>query len=240
MTTIEVLFPEICNLYGDLFNVRYLRKCLGESVCFETHLCDTPRFVTEDVDFIYLSPMTEKAQELVIEKLKPYRGRILELIDAGKVFLFPGNAFEVMENYIENEDGSRIEGLGILNAHAKRDMMHRFNSLFLGELEGMRIVGFKSQFTQSFGDNSSCFAFRSVKGCGINPDSSLEGFRIHNFFGTYLLGPILVMNPLFTKYLLRLLGRSDTLAFEPEIMQAYEVRRQEFEAPGTEFVEKDD
>ena len=240
MVKIEVLFPEICNLYGDPFNIRYLRKCIADCSCTETHLSDIPEFVSENVDLVYLSPMTEKAQEIVIGKLLPFRERLKELIAAGKIFLFTGNAFEVLENYIEKEDGSRIEGLGILDAHAKRDMMHRFNSLFLGELDGIRILGFKSQFSQSYGDNSECFAFRSVRGCGINPESQLEGFRVNNLFATYLLGPILIVNPLFTKYLLRLLGQSDKLAFETEIMRAYEARKQDFESSATEFVEKDD
>ena len=31
--TIEVLYPELCSLYGDSGNVRYLHACLPESSC---------------------------------------------------------------------------------------------------------------------------------------------------------------------------------------------------------------
>ena len=59
--------------------------------------------------------------------------------------------------------------------------------------------------------------------------SAWEGIRLHNFFGTYLVGPILVMNPPFTKYLLRLLGAGDVpLAFEKENMEAYAQRKKDF------------
>ena len=33
---IEVLFPERCNLYGDLSNVEYLKRCLPQAEFVET------------------------------------------------------------------------------------------------------------------------------------------------------------------------------------------------------------
>ena len=56
-----------------------------------------------------------------------------------------------------------------------------------------------------------------------------EGLRRNNFFATYSVGPFLVLNPLFVKYLLNLMGVEDVrLAFEPTIMAAYEQRLKEF------------
>ena len=53
---------------------------------------------------------------------------------------------------------------------------------------------------------------------------------MHNVFGTYLLGPLLIMNPPFTRYLLRLLGAEpETLPFEEEIMEAYRRRLRDYE-----------
>ena len=235
MTRIEVLFPEVCNLYGDLFNIKYLEKSIKEVEVINTALTDEPKFITEDVNMIYMAPMTEKTQESVIEKLLPYKEKIKEQIDEGKVFLFTGNAMEVFENYIENEDGSKIEGLGIIDAYAKRNMMNRFNSLFLGEIENIKIVGFKAQFSMTYGDNSNSYLFKGIKGAGINPDSNLEGIKINNFMGTYLLGPLLVLNPLFTKYILKLLGQDEEIAFEKQAIDAYDFRLKEFEKPNLKY-----
>ena len=107
---IEVLFSEVCNLYGDVQNMNYLKKCLTDAEFINTSLDDEPRFVNEKIDLIYLGPMTEKTQEKVIEKLLPYKERIEELIKDNTIFLFTGNALEVLGKYIENEDGSKIEG----------------------------------------------------------------------------------------------------------------------------------
>ena len=98
---IEVLFPEVCNLYGDLQNMNYLKKCLPEAEFINTSLGEKPAFVTEKIDFIYLGPMTEKTQEKVIQKLLPYKSRIEDLIESNVVFLFTGNAMEVLGKNIK-------------------------------------------------------------------------------------------------------------------------------------------
>ena len=28
---IEVLFPEVCNLFGDISNIKYLKKCIPDA-----------------------------------------------------------------------------------------------------------------------------------------------------------------------------------------------------------------
>lgn len=236
MLKIEVLFPEICNLFGNMYNIKYLEKSVQDIEIIYTSLTDTPKFVDEKVDMIYMAPMTENSQELVIEKLKLYTDKIKELIEQNQLFLVIGNALEIFGKYIENEDGSRIEGLGITDLYAKRDMMHRYNSLFLGKIEDIKIVGFKSQFAMSYGDNSSNYLFDALKGPGINEASKFEGIRINNFMGTYVLGPILVLNPYFTKYLLKLIGIKDiNLAYEEEAVSCYKIRLKEFENPETNY-----
>lgn len=222
---IEVLFPEFANLFGDCWNHRYLKECLPEAEFIETSYCDAPCFAGEDVQLVYMGAMTESQQELAIKKLLPYRDRIQAMIDSGTVFLMTANAGEVFCDYIENEDGSRINGLGLVHLHAKRDMLHRFNSVQLCTFEDMELVGFKAEFSQLYGDNSG-FGFAAVKhGVGINKGSRIEGVRINNFFSTSMVGPFAVMNPPFVKYLLRLLGVHDpVLAHEEVIMAAYEKR----------------
>ena len=273
MIKIEMLYPEICNLFGDYANVKYLASCIEDAKVINTHLTDKPSFLNEDVDFIYMGSMTEKSQELVIERLKPYTEKIKEMIDKNKVMLFTGNAVEILGNYIEKDDGSKIEALGILNFYAKRQMMNRVNSLILGDFEiaseknkenskenrnenskensngnsnvnskensnensdensdeNLKIVGFKSQFTLAHGDNSNNYFIKIERGFGLDKESKLEGFKVNNLFATYLLGPILPLNPKFTKYILKLLNQKDNLKFEKEAMEAYEIRLKEFE-----------
>lgn len=225
---VEILFPEFCNLYGDMYNMKYLKMCIPDAEFIETALDEVPRFVSEDVNLIYLGPMTENTQEKVIDRLKPYKERIEELIEKNVVSLFTGNSLEVLGKYIENEDGSRIEGVGIFDVYSKRDMMHRHNSFLVGKYEDIEIVGFKSQFTMMYGDNSNLYFIEVEKGIGLNKESKLEGIKKNNFIGTYLIGPILIQNPLFTKKILKKMGCKDIkLALEDDVMAAYEARLKE-------------
>ena len=230
---VEVLYPELANLYGDHFNIKYLAQCDASIKVIHTPFNEVPHFVKNKVKMIYLGPMSEQNQELIIAKLRPYQNQIKKLIDDGVIFLATGNALEVFGDYII--DGERkIKGLGIFKSYAIRDFEHRHNSLFLGTYNDLNLVGYKSQFSTSF-NNDQPF-IKVTRGLGLNEGDSHEGINQNNFFGTYLLGPILVLNPYFTKHLLGLLGAPTTLAFESAIMAAYETRLKEYTDPNVKFM----
>lgn len=236
MKKIEMLYPEICNLFGNMYNVKYLQETTDEIEVIKTSLAEKPKFLDEKIDMVYMAPMTEKSQELVINALKQYKEQIKQKIDDGQIFLVIGNALEIFGDYIENEDKSRVEGLGITGLHAKRDMMNRYNSLFLGEFENIKIEGFKSQFSMSYGDNSQSYLFETIRGDGLNKETKYEGIKINNFMGTYVLGPLLVVNPEFTKYILKLMDiKVENLAFEEIANKCYDIRLKEFENPSVKF-----
>ena len=66
------------------------------------------------------------------------------------------------------------------------------------------------------------------KGIGINKESKLEGIRVNNLIGTYLLGPVLVLNPLLTKKILEMLGlKEPKLKYEADLIDAYQKRLEE-------------
>lgn len=239
-----MLYPEIANLYGDLENIDYLKKSYPEIEISKTHLNDEPLFVSEKPDLVYMGTMTESAQLLVIEKLRAYRDALKARIDDGTLFLITGNALEVFGKSIQDKDGTEVECLGLFPTTAKRDMMNRYNSLYLGNFEGMTIVGYKSQFTHSYKDVNAqdCIypnfqpAIESERGPGLNPDITGEGIRQNNFIATYIIGPILVLNPPLAKWILERMGISEpVLAFEDAAEKAYEVRVKEYSSPDTGF-----
>ena len=227
---IEILYPEFCNLNGDMGNIKYLKRCLPEAEVIETAIDQEPSFLSqEDIALVYMGTLSERSQEIVIKKLMPHKEAVKQKIEAGQLFLFTGNSVEVLGNYIENEDGSKIEALGIFNVYAKRDMLHRHNSFFLGTYEDIEILGFKSQFTMLYGDNSNNYLAEVQMAIGINPESKLEGIHQNNFIATYVIGPLLILNPYFTLKLLKIMGVDEPkLAFEEEVLKAYEVRLKKF------------
>lgn len=232
---IEVLYPELCNLYGDSANVRYLKACVPEAEIVYTDNRSQPRFVTEKVDLVYLGSMSEPSQALAVSRLLPYVERLEQIIREDTVVLCTGNAVELLGLYIEDPDGRTEDMLGLYRFYAQRDMDHRHNSMFLGSFGEIPVVGAKSQFSFLCGEFPGAFV-RVKGGYGNAPEDPNEGFRDHNLFATYLLGPFLVLNPLFTKYLLGLLGVDRPLAFEKEVMEAYAFRKEHLEEPGVKFL----
>lgn len=229
---IEVLFPEVCNLYGDLANIRYLKESFKDLEIINTKLTDEPYFVKHKPTLIYMGTMTEHNQELVINVLSKYKKRIEELIKQNVYFLITGNALEIFGKEILCEDGKKIKCLNIYDTTAKRNMMNRFNSLYVGKYNELDIVGFKSQFTHSYTTKKYTPLFNTIRSCGLNKETMDEGIRINNFMATYVIGPLLILNPYFTKQLASDLGiKNNKLAFEKEAIDAYQFRLEQYTDP---------
>lgn len=223
---VEILYPEIATLNGNQGNIQYLQCCLPDMELIETGLNDEPAFnKQDDIALIYMGTLSERSQEIAIQKLKPYKDKLQELIQNGQAFLMIGNSLEILGNYIENEDGSKVEALGIFDIYAKRDILHRYNGYYLGKYQQIELIGFRSQFTMLYGDNSKNYFSTVDMGIGMNRESKLEGIKQNNFIGTYLIGPLLVLNPYFTLELLKMMGVEEPkLAFEKDVIKAYEIR----------------
>ena len=233
---IEILFGDVCSLYGDSQNITYLKQTLPEAEFIETKLTQDPWFLENDPDLILIGTMSESVQRRIIEKFRPHTQRIRELIEKGTPILATGNACEIFCKHISYvTEKKEIDGLGIVDLTVKTDYFKRYNSKVLGETDGLKIVGFRSQFSFIYGDNSENYFQQVLRGDGIHPGSKLEGFRVHNLIGTHLLGPILPLNPLFCEYLLSLAGSDAKAAFREEALQAYNQRVAEFSDPGVSF-----
>ena len=224
---IETLYPEICDLYGDAMNVRYLSLALPDAEIISTPTKSAPAFIGGGVDLVYIGSMTESAQETAIAALSPHRDAIAARIADGGAFLATGNAAELFLDCIENEDNTRVPALGIFDGYARRRRPARSNSLYLGKYGDIDIVGFNSRFCHMYSGAEPLFT--TVRGLGRNPDTSDEGLRRNNFMATYLLGPLLVLNPPFTRELLRVIGAEDArVPHEDAANRAYEIRLREF------------
>lgn len=225
---IEYLYPEIANLFGDSANFKYLKQSLPEAEFVETALNDMPAFAQRKVDLIYMGPMSDNHQVLALSKLRPYRDKLAELVETGTHFLMTGNSFELFGHYIENGD-IKTDGLDILDFHSVTDTNRRYNGFFLGERNGVKITAFNSRFSHSYLDGECAGFAKVLRGQGLNKDHEFEGVTKNNFVGTYLLGPLLVLNPLYTKALLEKLGADTKPAFFEASMDAYKRRLDEFE-----------
>lgn len=233
---IEILFPEVCGLYGDSQNPVYLKATLPDAEFIYTALTEQPYFVDNEPDLIYIGTMSETTQRRVIEKLAPYKDRLITLLKKGMPLLATGNAGEIFCKHIDYvTEGLSAEGLGLFDLQVKTDLFDRYNGKVLGEFEDMKIVGFRSQFSFWYGDNKDNYFVKCLRGDGINRKSSLEGLRYKNLICTQILGPILPLNPLFCEYFLSLAGIHVSAAHKESAMIAHAQRLKEFHDPNVVF-----
>lgn len=218
---IEVLYPEAANLYGCLFDIECLKRTLKDDAkIIYTHLKDEPFFVKSKVDMVYIGPTRERFQSKFADALRPYKKRIEELIEDNVIFIALGNSFEIFGMKIDDE-----EGLGIFDYTASRDFSHHHLSRFLGRFNDMKLIGFKSKFSSV--QNIKEPFIEVIK--GDSKEGPSEGIRHRNFFGTYLIGPLLILNPPFLRYLLNVLGYDGPIIYYEDAMEAYQNRLTDFE-----------
>ncbi len=230
---IEMLYPEIANLHGDNANIDYLAQCRPDARIVRTSLTDTPAFVSEKVDLVYLGPLTEQGQLKAVERLRPHRGRIEALIEAGTTFLFTHNALEVLGSRIRNiEMDYDLPAVGVFELESTARMFGRYSGKVMGSIAGLQhpIVGYKSQFTMVSAPDSLPGFLTADRGIGRNTHTAVEGVRRNNFIGTSLIGPLLVINPHFTRALLAQLDpdTEPVLAHESLAIAAYDSRLADF------------
>lgn len=234
--TVEILFPEVCGLFGDSQNPTYLNACLPDSEFIQTSLLDEPYFVNNTPDMIYIGSMSESTQRKVIEKLQPHKERLLKLIDSGVPMLATGNAGDIFTQKIEYvTENITTEGLGYFDLNVNTDLFRRYNGKVLAQFEDQKIVGFRSQFSFVYGDNSANYFAKCIRGDGINQQSKLEGFRRSNLICTQILGPILPLNPYFCEYFIGLTGTKCEAAYRDAAIAAYDQHIQEFSDPKVVF-----
>lgn len=224
--TIEILYPGYL-LYGDRGNVEFLEKTFPEADFVYTNVKDEPYFVRQTPALIYMGPMSETNLQTVSERLLPHRERLSELIETGTYFLIISTALELFGQYIQLKDGSKLKTLELLPFYTHRDMGDRHDCVVMGTFENHKIMGYDARFTEQYGNDDMPF-LTVERGFGFNRKSKLEGVHYKNFFGTNLMGPILIMNPPLIKYFRNKLSGDETIPYEIYMREAYEVRLDKF------------
>lgn len=196
---IEILYEEIASLYGDRGNISLIKQTFPKDTIIETSFTDTPRWVSEDVDFIYMGSTSENWQKKIIEKWHPYKERLKELMDNGTYMLFTGNSYEIFGSYIEF-NSYKYTALDLLPFYTITNNKRRINCIVIGRYGEETILGHKTLFSESYSDSDQCFVSVS-KGMGRNKQDDRDGIIYNNFIGTAITGPLLVMNPDFTQSL---------------------------------------
>ncbi len=204
MKTIRIahLYYDLMNLYGENGNVRAIVKQLESQnvkvvVSFLT-IDNTIDF--SNYDFYYIGEGTIDNTLLVLNDLKKYKASIKKCVKEGKFFLVTGDSVSLFGESLIIDD-EYYEGINVLPYTAKGiDFRIVGEQFYTSKLINEDIIGFQNRET-IIDDYDGIFNVST--GTGFKPNVMSEGINVNNFYGTYLLGPLLVRNPYFTEYLVK-------------------------------------
>ena len=182
--TIGYLYFDLLNLYGDSGNIKtllYHLKEQGVKVDIKyISLADKIDF--DKIDLLYTGSGTNNNLLVALEDIKKYKKDIEKFIKDKKFILATGNSLELFGNYIVSS--KKIKALGI------------FDYVSMYQKRIVKDVNVKSNIIED-----QIIGFENHNGNILTFDEDI--IKIDNFYGTYIIGPLLVRNPKFCSYFIK-------------------------------------
>lgn len=196
------LYYDFMNLYGEYGNIVVLKKHLedqGLKVEVDKKTLDEDiNFL--DYDFIYCGSGLESNQKIALNDLLRLKESLVKAIELNKVVLFTGNAMELLGESIDD-----LKALNIVDIKTMHTDKRHSGDVVVKNKEFGELVGFINK--SSIVKNDKGIFEYVFKDEGLNDDSLKEGYRLNNLIGTHIIGPILVKNPNFMRYIINLLTK---------------------------------
>lgn len=189
--TIGHLYYDLLNLYGDEGNIKALKYHLEEQGIKVNikHFTKDEEKSFEDIDFLYIGSGTEHNIIVALEDLKKDKDKIEKYLKDNKILLSTGNSVELFGNYIIT--GKKTKALGLIDY------------VYMHQDRIVKDVKIKTDFS-----DKEIIGFENHSGKNISEENDIinEG----SFYGTYIIGPILVRNPdLCSKLVHKLIDSKD-------------------------------
>lgn len=198
------LYPDIMNLYGDAGNLICIEKRLQwrgiESSVTAVGLGEKPDF--DQFDLVFIGSGREEEQRMVAADLLANKADGLKkAAGEGLCILAIGGGMELLGNYIDLPDGSRIEGVGVLDMHSIIGTeRHTGNYMFTTDFGD--VVAFENHSGSTHLGSVLEPLGKVVSGFG-NKGNGAEGAHWKNVFASYGHGPLLPKNPALCDAIIR-------------------------------------
>lgn len=219
------LYYDIMNLYGENGNVRMLERRLKDQGA-EVEICKktiTDTFIDfTQYDVIYCGCGTESNRNACLKHLSQFAVSLKTAYARGKVMLFTGNSYEMLGKTVTDPEGNILSGIGMFSFTVTEERKKRYSGDVVAscKLFDMPFVGFINKCSGVEGVSEPMFCI--TRQIGTIKDST-DGVMADNFFGTQLIGPILVKNPHFAEYLVKKIVKNYKNISYPSSEKGYEI-----------------
>lgn len=182
--TIGYLYFDLLNLYGDSGNIKTLEYHLKEQGIKVDikYISLGDKIDFDKLDLIYIGSGTNDNLLIALEDIKKHKKELEKYIKDNNFILSTGNSIELFGNYIVSS--KKIKTLGI------------FDYVSMYSKRTVKDVNIKSNIIED-----QIIGFENHNGNILTFDEEI--IKIDNFYGTYIIGPLLVRNPKFCSYFVK-------------------------------------
>ena len=193
MIKIAHLYYDLLNLYGEQGNILALKKAfLNQNIEIQIdYLTINDSIKFKDYDLIYIGTGSDENLFIALEDIKKYKKDIKKYIEDNKYLIATGNSYLLFGKSID--DTSCLE---IFDYYAKTNKDRLRSHSFMQYKNLSPIIGFQNRkYIVEIKENH---LFKVIEGNADNYKSEYEGISYKNFYGTHLIGPLLIRNPHLT------------------------------------------
>lgn len=207
MIKILHLYYDLLNLYGEQGNILALKRAFkNQNVEIEVdYLSVQDKIDFKKYDLVYLGSGSTENLLIALEDIKRHKKELKKYIESKKVLLATGNSYLLFGQKINN-----LDALGIFDYYAASSEKMAHESLM--ELyQEKDIIGFQNR--EFMVNNKKNHLFKVKEGLCDNLKSEYEGYHEYNFYGTFVIGPLLIRNPHFTNILVKEIMEKNNLIY---------------------------
>ena len=201
------LYYDLLNLYGEQGNILALKRAFkNQNVEIEVdYLSVQDKIDFKKYDLVYLGSGSTENLLIALEDIKRHKKELKKYIESKKVLLATGNSYLLFGQKINN-----LDALGIFDYYAASSEKMAQESLM--ELyQEKYIIGFQNR--EFIVNNKRNHLFKVKEGLCDNLKSEYEGYHEYNFYGTFVIGPLLIRNPHFTNKLVKEIMEKNNLIY---------------------------
>lgn len=201
------LYYDLLNLYGEQGNILALKRAFkNQNVEIEVdYLSVQDKIDFKKYDLVYLGSGSTENLLISLEDIKRHKKELKKYIESKKVLLATGNSYLLFGQKINNMDA-----LGIFDYYAASSEKMAQESLM--ELyQEKDVIGFQNR--EFMVNNKRNHLFKVKEGLCDNLKSEYEGYHEYNFYGTFVIGPLLIRNPHFTNILVKEIMEKNNLIY---------------------------
>ena len=216
------LYYDLMNLSGDSGNITAIKHILDEQKVNYSidKLTINNKIDFDKYDLVYIGHGSYENQEMVRKDILKYKKDILDRIEEGMFFIATGNSYELFGNKIEdrkclgfiNFDSTKVKEI-VSDEELQNE--ERLVSEAVCKIKGFNypVIGFYNHGNEN--NNTNNYLFEVIKGFGNTSTLKVEGVHKYHFYGTYMLGPLLIRNPYLLDKIIKDLLTENNIPYKP-------------------------